>query len=95
MTKLPMSPPPDEPQENADDPPHPTAAIRDGLLASLGRPPELYRVVVVPLWRNHYRANVLVGTDPTAVRTAHSYFVTADAIGRILTIVPPLTRMYE
>ena len=53
-----------------------------------------WSVVVVPLWLNHYRANVLVGPDPTAVRTAHSYFVTADDAGRILTSAPPLTRLY-
>ena len=97
MTKLPMSSPPDEPRasEETRAVPRPTAAIRDGVLASLGRPPGLYRVAVVPLWLNHYRVNVLVGTDPTAVEIAHSYFVTADEAGRILTTTPPLTRQYQ
>ena len=51
-------------------------------------------VAVVPLWLNYYRVNVLVGTDPTAVQTAHSYFVAADEAGRILMAKPPLTRLY-
>jgi len=97
MTKLPMNSPPDEPRasEDTQERPRPTAAIRDGVLTSLGRPPGLYRVAVVPLWLNYYRVNVLVGTDPTAVEIAHSYFVTADEAGRILTTTPPLTRLYQ
>ena len=97
MTKLPMNSPPDEPRasEETRDRPRPTAAIRDGVLTSLGRPPGLYRVAVAPLWLNYYRVNVLIGTDPTAVQIAHSYFVTADEAGRILTATPPLTRLYQ
>ena len=69
MTKLPLSSTPDDPQASAEahNRPQPTAAIQSGVLASLGRPPGLYRVAVVPLWPNYYRVNVLVGTDPTAV----------------------------
>jgi hypothetical protein len=97
MTKLPMSSTPDDPQAIGEphNRPRPTAAIQSSVLASLGRPPRLYRVAVVPLWLNYYRVNVLVGTDPTAVEIAHSYFVTADEAGRILTITPPLTRLYQ
>ena len=95
MTKLPMSPTPEESESGEwGDRPRPTAAIRDGVFAALGRPPALYRVAVVPLWLDYYRVNVLVGTDPTAVRTAHSYFVVADDAGRILAARPPLTRLY-
>lgn len=97
MTKLPMRSAPDEPQasEQTYNRPPPTAAIRDGVLASLGWPPGLYRVAVVPLWQNYYRVNVLIGTDPTAVKIAHSYFVAADFVGRILTATPHLTRIYQ
>ena len=97
MTKLPLNSPPDEPHAREATPnrPQPPAAIQSGVLASLGRPPELYRVVVVPLWLNYYRVNVLVGPDPTAVQIAHSYFVAADDVGCILTATPPLTRLYE
>src|SRR5438445_12883917 len=92
MTKLPMSSPPGESEmgEGPRDRPRPIATIQSGVLASLGRPPGLYRVAVVPLWLNYYRVNVLVGTDPTAVQIAHSYFVASDEAGRILTTTPPL-----
>lgn len=95
MTKLPMNSSPDEP--HASEPqkrPQPTAQIQSGVLAALGRPQGLYRVAVLPLWTNHYRVNVLVGTDPTAVQIAHSYFVAADEAGGIITAAPPLTRRY-
>ena len=97
MTKLPMSSHPEEPEsrEMSRDPPRPTATIRDDVLAALGRPPGLYRVAVIPLWLNYYRVNVLVGTDPTAIRTAHSYFVAVDEAGRILMTTPLLTRLYQ
>jgi hypothetical protein len=69
-------------------------SVRSGVLAALGRPPGLYEVAVRPLWENHYRVNVLVGTDPTAVRIAHSYFVEAGEDGTILSAIPRITRSY-
>ena len=97
MTKLPVSSTPGELERGEgprDDRPRPIAAIRSGVLTSLGRPPGLYRVAVEPLWLNYYRVNVLVGTDLTAVQTARSYFVAADEAGHILTANPPLARLY-
>ena len=70
------------------------AAIRTGVLAALGQPPGLYRVAVLPLWGSHYRVNVLTGTDPTAVRVAHSYFVAVGASGAILAAEPRIARLY-
>jgi hypothetical protein len=68
--------------------------IRAGVLAALGRPADLYRVAVLPLWGNCYRVNVVTGADPTAVRIPHSFFLTADARGAITDAVPPITRWY-
>jgi hypothetical protein len=97
MTTLPISPTPDESKADVESKEcaRPTAAIRNGVLAALGRPPGFYRTAVMPLWLNYYRVNVFVGTDPTAVEIAHSYFVTADETGRILATVPPLIRLYR
>src|SRR5690349_4312235 len=77
MKKLPLTSAADQSQagEAAPDRGSPDVAIRAGVLTSLGRPPELYRVDVRPLWSNYYRVNVMVGADPTALRIAHSYFV--------------------
>ncbi len=96
MATLPTSPKPDDlqPDEEARNRLRPTVALRTALIASLGQPPELYRVTVSPLWLNYYRVNVLVGSDPTTVRIAHSYFVEAREDGRILTISPPIVRLY-
>ena len=77
-------------------PRHPSteSVIRSGIMTALGRPPGLYQVTVAPLWSGHYRVNVLTGTDPTAVRIAHSYFVEAGAGGDILAATPRITRLY-
>jgi hypothetical protein len=97
MRTLPMSSPPDESKANTESEARhrPAAAIRDGVLAALGRPPGLYRTAVMPLWLNHYRVNVIVGTGPTAAQIAHSYFVTTDEAGRIVATSPPLSRLYR
>jgi hypothetical protein len=64
------------------------------VLQALGQPPGLRAVHVRPLWGNHYRANVVVGPDATATAVAHSYFLSADAEGTILTTAPVITRRY-
>ena len=71
------------------------AAVGAALLAGLGRPKDLYRVAVVPLWKGHYRVNVLTGADPTSTRIANSYFVVADGGGNIVSSIPPITRQYS
>ena len=72
----------------------PDAAIRDGVMSSLGQPPGLFRVVVLPLWRNYYRVNVLTGADATSIRIVHSFFVEAGDDGAILSASPPIVRQY-
>jgi hypothetical protein len=96
MTKLPTIPAPGgppEPDGGASGARAPSAIVAS-VLAALGRPPGLYRVVAVPLWLRYYRVNVLVGPDPATVAIPHSYFVETDDAGRILTAAPPLTRAY-
>jgi hypothetical protein len=96
MTTLPINTPPDEPQ--ADDGKRSRSSseivIRDGVIALLGRPPELYRVAVIHLWASCYRVNVLVGFDPTALRVVHSFFVETGEGGHIVKATPPITRLY-
>ncbi|MDB5310481.1 MAG: hypothetical protein JWO38_4683 [Gemmataceae bacterium] len=69
-------------------------AIRAGVLAALGRPAQLYRIAVVPLWGDHYRVNVITGEDPTSLRIPHSYFLAADGRGNIIESTPRITRQY-
>ena len=68
--------------------------IRAGVLAALGRPDRLFRVVVAPLWGDHYRVNVVTGDDPSSVRIPHSFFVAADGRGNILKSTPNIRREY-
>lgn len=68
--------------------------IRAGVLAALGRPADLYQIVVLPLWGDRFRVNVVTGPDPTAVRIPHSFFLEADARGTITESRPPITRWY-
>jgi hypothetical protein len=80
--------------EAAGGRPSPDAAIRARVLASVGVPPGLYRVSVLPVWEGRYRVNVLTGPDAASARVAHSYFVEAGEDGAIISASPPLVRLY-
>jgi len=70
------------------------ATIRDAIIASLGRPPGLFRVAIVPLWQGRYRVNVLIGPDATSLRIPHSYFVVTGDDGVILSSSPNIVRLH-
>jgi hypothetical protein len=72
-----------------------TAAITAHVLDALGRPDDGHRVVVRRLWADHYRVNVLVGTDVTATTIAHSYFLVTDADGKVRRAAPAIARRYR
>ena len=38
------------------------SAIKEQIIAALGKPSDLLRVVARPLWERHYRVNVFVGS---------------------------------
>lgn len=75
-------------------PAKPGAAVAASVLRILGRPQEKIRIDVHPLWNNRYRVNVLLGEESTYTRIAHSYFVSTDADGNVLTATPPILRAY-
>ena len=68
--------------------------IRASVLKSLGRPDNLFRVSVMPLWGNNYRVNVMTGTDASAVCIPDSFFVVADDNGNILRSTPGIRKAY-
>lgn len=71
------------------------AVVGYHVMAVLGRPKEYHRVDVHPLWKDHYRVNVVVGSlDSYSWRIAHSYFVNADASGTISSTIPKLKKCY-
>jgi hypothetical protein len=66
-------------------------AIRARVLAALGRPAELLKVSVLPLWGDKFRVNVWTGGSGGAA-IPNSYFVTADDRGVILRSEPPIRK---
>lgn len=70
------------------------AVIRGGVLSALGRPGDLFRVAVLPLWAEHYRVNVLTGPDAATAKVANSFFVVADGRGNIVRSIPAIARQY-
>ena len=71
-----------------------TTLIGEQVIQDLGRPGDLLRVQVRPLWANHYRANILVGVGITSARVAHSFFLTVDIDGAIIASSPKMARLY-
>jgi len=71
-----------------------SSAIKEQIIAALGKPADLLKVVARPLWERCYRVNVFVGPDATSCKVAHSYFLEADGNGKILSSSPVLARMY-
>jgi len=69
------------------------AIIGESVLHSLGEPENLHTVQVKPVFGGTYRVNVYVRADAT-FKVAHSYFLEADADGRVLASAPPIRRMY-
>ena len=70
------------------------ALVGKQVMDTLGRPRNLHGVQVRQLWEDHYRVNVLVGTDSTSITVAHSYFLVVDNAGNILAATPKIGREY-
>ena len=69
-------------------------AIGQQVIATLGQPDDLHKVLVRRLWENHYRVNVFVGADEYSNKIAHSYFLVADGDGKIVSSTPKITKKY-
>ena len=85
--------------ESQDDrqkqtPPQRDDFISKKVLLALGRPTNLCRIQVRRLWEDHYRVNVLVGTEVYSARIGHSYFLVMDAEDNIIRCMPPLAKQY-
>jgi hypothetical protein len=68
--------------------------VADRVMAALGRPADFLRAAARQITGDFYRVNVFAGLHAGSARVAHSFFVTADAGGRILSCTPPLEREY-
>lgn len=70
------------------------AKIGEGVMHTLGQPHDLRAVQVRPLWKDHYRVNVLVGVDIASVKVAHSFFLVSDLNGAIVASTPAIRKQY-
>jgi hypothetical protein len=71
------------------------ALIGEHVLHALGKPRNLLKAQVRPLWDGNYRVNILVGADVACAKIPHSYFVVADGDGNILVATPPIHKHYQ
>lgn len=94
MTTLPLAEPSDELEPGIETTRRVTATIGRNVMTMLGRPDDLFQVAVRPLWDNHYRVNVLIGSDSVSARIANSYFVSTDHLGAIIDSQPKVTLKY-
>lgn len=85
-----------EPDGGTEDrgPGRQAALIARSVLRALGRPPDFLRATVRAVGADAFRVNVMTGPDLSAVRIAHSFFVTADGDGNLLAASPAVTRVY-
>jgi hypothetical protein len=83
-----------KPDRDLDPSERQAASVCLAVIRVLGRPPDLFGISAVRLWENHFRVNVRTGTDAVSVLIPHSFFVTADETGKVLTSVPRLVRVY-
>ncbi len=70
------------------------AVVGDNVLEALGRPTGPHRVQVRKVWGDNYRVNVFVGPNSASFTVAHSFFLSADGDGKILTCCPPIVRAF-
>jgi hypothetical protein len=91
---MPATQPDAKPAPRERDREHLNAVIGTHVLKALGQPGDRFRVVVKRLWDDHYRVNVLVGSDVTTTTIAHSYFLVADGDGNVSGATPVIKRRY-
>ncbi len=70
------------------------ARIEEQVLHALGKPRNLLKVQVRPLWDRNHRVNVFVGVEASCAKIRHSCFVVADGDGNILKATPTIYKHY-
>jgi len=71
------------------------SVISEQVIQALGAPCDLRNVQIRRLWADHYRVNVLVGSNASNVKVANSFFVTIDEDGKVVTSAPKITKQYS
>ena len=68
--------------------------IKEQVINALGKPIDLRDIQIRKVWDEHYRVNVIVGADASAVSIAHSYFLVIDSVGSVISATPNITKLY-
>ena len=68
--------------------------IKEQVIAALGKPADLLKVVARPHWERHYRVNVFIGENAATARIANSYFVEVDGDDHLVKSTPKITKQY-
>ena len=71
-----------------------SSAIKEQIIAALGKPANLLKVVARPLWERRFRVNVFVGENAATAKIANSYFVEVDSDDRLIKSTPKITKQY-
>ena len=64
------------------------------VIRELGTPKDLLKVKVHHVGADRYRVNIVTGSDFTTGRIANSFFLTADAKGKIVSSTPEIAKLY-
>jgi hypothetical protein len=70
------------------------AEVGENVMRDLGRPAGLHHVQARRVFGDNYRVNVFVGEGAASAKVAHSFFVAADADGKVVGSSPPIARRY-
>jgi hypothetical protein len=68
--------------------------IRNQVVSALGVPADLLKVQVREVAVERYRVNVLIGPNAGSAKVANSFFIVADANGRLISATPPIIKEY-
>jgi hypothetical protein len=71
-----------------------TDFIQQQVLQSLGKPRNLLKVQVNPVWDNHYRVNIFVGSDGASATIPNSFFLVVDTEGSVIAATPKIVKQY-
>jgi hypothetical protein len=70
------------------------AEVGKNVMHDLGWPAGLHHVQSRRVFAGNYRVNVFVGEGAASAKVAHSFFVAADADGKVIESTPAITRRY-
>jgi len=94
MATLPVAPPDGEADKEKRSASRRLAAIAQSVMDTLGKPIDFLKATVRPVTGDNFRVNVVIGPNAGSARIAESFFVTADADGKVTNSIPAIQKCY-